>query len=608
MSAPEKPWYTPAIVAFLEDDVPRVVGISPAALSRDVKTLESRVTMEGESFLTKTLPSFGKAFDFALQERSPLAVSGFRKRSRRSALPAFLQALLRRVFKDDGHVLSTPCIKTITVVRQLCFWCKKVEKGFTDESLQRAVSDFVSTDEALPADRFVCDRRLLVLARRVITKVFRNFPGLSGMSPRHGPGAVAWGKKHPKQRLGICYEDLEKVFRPIPWFRSLRDASENPQGILRRPKCKFGVSKLAFVEKDSSGPRLIGLEPPEYMWVQQALKACLYNHIERHPFTKGRVNFSDQSVNRKLALDWQRYDTLDMSSASDRNSLLLVRTLFAKTKVLRYLEASRTPGIVLPSGELLVYKKFAPMGSAVCFPIEAIVFYALAVASLVIQGYPLLLALKNTFVYGDDLIVPHGYFEGLSRHFESVGLKFSDAKCCLSGKFRESCGLDAFDGIDVTPLRLRRPHMNRGPIDLISLVEHHNALMLKGYWFASDTLRKIALKRFQLLASWRLPYVDRLDYPVTAWYSFHKSTIRVKYKDSQSYVTGIVFRPLMVRTQDADDRYFLRISLSTGGPVGEFKKIAPGQRVRFVTEQRNGIVCKKKMSYLPRYDGGAEAP
>lgn len=592
----EKPWYLQTILAFLGKDVPESLGTPEALFARDLHTLEHRVTMEGESFLTKTLPAFGKSFDLALQGASPLHVSGFRKRSRRSALPAFLQALLGRVFLDDGHLRTSPCIISIRLIRQLCFWCKKVEKGFTDESLRKAAETVIDVDASLPEVSISTNPRVLGLARAVVERILGDCPGISHIMPSHGPGSVAWSDgERKKERLSISYVDLEKVFRPIPWFRSLRDASENPHCVLDRPQTAFGLSRLAFVEKDSSGPRVIGLEPAEYMWCQQAVKRWLYNHIEnRQNIAKGQINFTDQTINRDLTMSWSKYDTLDMSSASDRNSYSLVKLLFGRTKLWRYLDASRTPGVVMPDGTVLWYKKFAPMGSATCFPVEAMVFYAIAVATLLEAGYPFLLAHRNVFVYGDDIVAPHGYFEALRNNFESVGLKFSDGKCCIHGKFRESCGMDAYDGHNVTPVRLRRPHLLRGTLDLASLVEHSRALGEKGYTAASRRFRRDAKRQYKDLKRLHLPYTNRTDLPILSWYDNQLDTLTVRKKHSIAYVRGWTLAPIQVELSEADENFYLRESLSRGGPIGEIRS-TPGFSARVKAMRYEGVLRRKTL-------------
>jgi hypothetical protein len=569
----EKPWYTPAIISFIRDDVPRILEISPGAVARDITTLERRLTFEGESFLTKTLPALGKSIDLALQGHTPLATNAFQKVRRSSALPAFLQALLKRVFSDKGWVLENPCIESIRLLRQVCFWCKKIEKGFTDESLQIAIDDFKTVDGGLPTDEndFVCGT--LGTAKALVEHILGEFPGCDRLRPAHGPGAVANGEDVIGKRLARhAFHDLESVFRPIPYFFSLRDAAENPSIVTGRIHCEYGLSRTQFVEKDSSGPRTIGLEPAEYMWCQQALKGFLYNHIESHPLTSGQVNFTNQDINRNLTSRWPDYDTLDMSKASDRNSLALVKSLFKDTWIWPYMLACRTPGTVLPSGELLWFKKFAPMGSAMCFPTMALVFYTLAVATLHKAGVPLLIAARNVFVYGDDLVVPHGYFAHLKSEFEGYSLKFNESKCCVHGKFRESCGMDAYDGHEVTPVRMRKVYPDGSPASFIPIIKHCNNLYASGYWSSSQSLRKTALERFSVLRRLKIPYSPKDDLPILYWRtSSVPETVTYLYKHSIYWVKGWSYTAKKRCTCGEGEASFLLESLALRGPVGNLR-------------------------------------
>jgi len=568
----EKPWYTPAVVAFLSDDVPRLLKLPPAAFARDVIRLERRLTCEGESFLTKTLPALGKAIDQALQGHVPLVTHAFKKCGK-TALPVFLRALHRRVFEDTGWLRTEPCIVSIRLLRQVCFWCKKIEKGYSDESLQQAVNDYKDVDKVLPERDAVLESPPLGIARAIIERMFSGINSLyTTGKPKHGSGAVASGASVvDKRKLAVKYRDLELVFRPIPWFRSLRDATESLDELLDRRTEQFGLSRTEFVEKDSLGPRTIDLMPEEYMWIQQAIMRWMYNHIENFSLAKGHVNFENQEINRNLALYPDDWITLDLSKASARNSYALVRTLFEKTAVWRPLHASRTPGTVLPGGEVLMYKAFAPMGSAVCFPVQACVYYALACAALHIQGVPLTLTFSLVYVYGDDLIVPPGYTEAITKVFEDVGLRFNPDKCCTHGKFRESCGMDAYNGVSVTPIRMRKVYQTRQHSVIPSIVEHANSLTKAGYWAAAVAFRRAALARDPKLRNLRLPYTTDERLPILAWLHWELDTVRRVYKNSIPYVVGVVFRPKGLEANAADEARYLRESLSLGGPVGELR-------------------------------------
>lgn len=568
----EEPYYTPAIKAFLSQDCPRLLGIPPSSFSRDILTLEKRLAHEGEAFLTKTLPALGKQIDRALQGHVPLTSTSFKKVGR-SALPAFLQALHRRVFLDTGWLADRPCIIAIKLLRQICNWCKKIEKGYSDEALQKATADFIQVDKALPEVGEIPPSGLLGVARAIIEHLFDGIPPLntSGAMPRHGPGAVASGDDAVEKRsFHNKYLQLESFFRPVPWFFSVRDTAEDHELVTNRRVSPYGLSRTEFVNKDSSGPRTISLMPSEYMWVQQAMKQWLYDWIQWKSPASGHINFTDQEVNRNLALLPRDWETLDMSKASDRNSLALVMVLFETTqRVLRPLLASRTPATVLPDGRTYFHKSFAPMGSAVCFPVEACVFYALAVAVLHLEGMPLKLAMRSAYVYGDDLVVPRGYYPALDKAFTAVGLKFNADKCCTEGLFRESCGMDAFDGESVTPIRLKKAYAESGMSILSSLVRHANNLMSAGYRAAARGFRQAVESYYNIPA---IGVTHRDDLPIISWLDeAEPETLVYRTRDGITQVKGWAQGNPVLDCPLSGEASYLRESLCLGGPVGEWR-------------------------------------
>jgi hypothetical protein len=93
------------------------------------------------------------------------------------------------------------------------------------------------------------------------------------------------------------------------------------------------------------------------------------------------------------------------------------------------------------------------MGSACCFPVEALTFWALATAAIKIEH-----GISNpvVYVYGDDIIVDSKYAATVIRALESQNLLVNRSKSYIDGPFRESCGGDFYKGIEVTPIRLRK--------------------------------------------------------------------------------------------------------------------------------------------------------
>jgi hypothetical protein len=86
----------------------------------DIKTVRCRGEHEGVSFLTISLPTFGKDFQYCLDQGfvAPKTFLSFRKTG--SCLPSFLRGFTEQVFSaSTGVLLDEPDIESIYAVRQL---------------------------------------------------------------------------------------------------------------------------------------------------------------------------------------------------------------------------------------------------------------------------------------------------------------------------------------------------------------------------------------------------------------------------------------------------------------------------------------------------------
>jgi len=510
----------------------------------DVKKLTSRVQMEGISFLTKTLPKLGKAIDFALHSDTPLLVSGFSLKPG-TLIPRFFGWLLERIFTGDGYVRSDPDITAIRHVRQFLYFLYKLKLPYDETTESSVIESFVRTQQELDSIEFDdCVRPILREARTFLCRLLDGYD-VRDIIPRHGPGAVATGEETgEKSNFSRLYLSLDRTYSFTEYnVLGLNQVVDQMDWLQSLEVLEHGTAKVVLVPKDSRGPRLISKEPLEYQWIQQGIQKSLYSWIEEHRLTRGFVNFTDQSINRRLALSssrTQRYVTLDMKDASDRVSLRLVEELFAGTTLLEGLLASRSKETQLPDGRVVHLNTFAPMGSAVCFPIEALCFYALALAVLHVHGRT---SIPNkyrphVYVYGDDIIARSEDYALLLQAFPLFGLKFNESKCCVAGFFRESCGCDAFQGVDITPIRLRTTwshHGNRSANELVSYVELSNSLWDAGYWGTADLMKDMVEDRYGLLPYVREKYsytdlagrVRTNSSPLIGWYRPYVNESRV---------------------------------------------------------------------------------
>lgn len=467
-------------------------------LKRDLKTLQSRFSSEGLAFLTKTLPKLGKALDQGLVSGKLSMPRGFKTAKRCSSRPAFMQAYFSLVFDEDGYLLDTASVDAIKHLRQVLYFAYKLEMPYSKGDNSRVIENFVTTDAGLKIDDDIQTDDLIHLACLITQKIFKEF-SYEEIRPRHGPGAVATGEKgEAKWRFSRLYNSIHQVF---PYYRyficgGARELTDRLDWYRSMQRLESGVAKVVLVPKDSRGPRLISCEPLEYQWIQQGLGRKLADFLEYgNPYTKGRVNFTNQEINQQLAQTSsasQQYATLDLRDASDRVSLEAVRRVFANSpRLLRALEACRSTATKLPDGRELLLQKYAPMGSALCFPVEAYFFWAIIVAA-VIRGknLPLYEVGRRVYVYGDDIIVPTEWASLSIQALESVGLLVNVDKSCITGFFRESCGVDAFKGINVTPTRLRKrwPRHKSDGTALYAYTALANKLASEGYLSASNFL------------------------------------------------------------------------------------------------------------------------
>lgn len=531
----------------------------------DMKKFMSRLGDEGISFLTKSLPKLGKAIDIALHSDSPLLVRGFSLKPR-SSIPRFLGWLIERVFTSDGYVRSDPDITALRHLRQFLYFTYKLKLPYDSTTESSVIESFVHTQQELQSLEFPSEVSPIIReARSFITRLFGGID-VRDIIPRHGPGAVSTGEEiGEKSNFSRIYQHTEIMYPFTGYFMlGLNQVVDQLDWIESLESLPHGTASVVLVPKDSRGPRLISKEPLELQWIQQGIQKLLYDWIERHPMTRGFVNFTDQSINRALALRSSRtyqYVTLDMKDASDRVTLKLVEKLFSGTSLYDALIASRSEYTRLPDGKVVRLNTFAPMGSAVCFPIEAICFYALAVSVLHLHLHR---GLKHpvVYVYGDDIIVEREAYPLLLQYFPKFGLKFNLEKCCVGGSFRESCGCDAFLGVDVTPIRLRTTWSHRRIRDaseLVSYVELSNSLWDAGYWGTATMIQRMVEGRYGLLPYVREKYQYRdlagrisIDSsPLIGWYRPHvnesvANRCRVKARFSP-YLHRVEYRNWVVR-------------------------------------------------------------
>jgi len=497
-------------------------AICCTSATSDKKTVGRRVEDEGLSFLTITLPDFGKAIQKWLDQGQVGIHSSFR--SGRGGFPLFLGGFLSLIFdRKTGRLLDEPSIDAIFAVRQLTLAFGKIELPCTNARVLKAMDKYVEcekdvrcTDMVLSEEDFAEFQSMSnMLFTEVFTQMERDLH-YEVILPRHGPGAVADKlTSNGKYNLRTWTQRLERVFPSSRYLIPNHRFSDVLDEVnILEPGAEMPV-RVISVPKTLKTPRIIAIEPTCMMYMQQGLLQCFLNAFNRDNLLKALIGFDDQVPNQDLACRGSadgRTATLDLSEASDRVSNQLVRRMVSQWPLLQEaLDATRSRRADVPGHGVIRLAKFASMGSALCFPVEAMVFTTMIFLGIqkslnrTLTRKDIASFAGSVRVYGDDLIVPVEHVRMIVQTLEHFGARVGLDKSFWTGKFRESCGKEYFNGQDVSIVRVRQvlPSTITDAGGIISTVSLRNRLYLAGLWSTVRVLDKLLtgiLKEFPIVA------------------------------------------------------------------------------------------------------------
>lgn len=218
-------------------------------------------------------------------------------------------------------------------------------------------------------------------------------------------------------------------------------------------------NRLSSVPKDWDISRMIAIEPSWNVFLQLGLNGFLGERLK-----KFGLNLRNQSLGWRWAREGSisgSHATIDLSSASDCISEELVRWLLPSPWF--DLFDSLRSKYYQDQGEWTKYHKFSSMGNGFTFPLETIIFFALAMATARELGA----GRQRVTVYGDDIVVPRGLYCPLAEVLRFSGFETNSKKSYAFGHFRETCGRDFLQGVNIRPTYLRR--VPKSEADVFSL-------------------------------------------------------------------------------------------------------------------------------------------
>jgi len=414
----------------------------------------------------------------------------------------------------SGVLLDQPDIEAIFALRQLTLMFSKialpddpregaVTRTVSPDRERRAMSEFVQCEHDVKESDQLLDPSYMedfkrmsgLLFSEAFAKVDRDvdFGRLIG---KHGPGAVAERlTSNGKFNLQSWPTRLQRFFPAeeflIPNLHYRGDLSEKLDFV--EPGAETPV-RVITVPKTLKSPRVIAIEPAAMQYAQQSLAASIRNAIQEDGFLNRVIGLTDQVPNQVLARSGSlsgELATLDLSEASDRVSNQHVRALTEEFPYLHgALQACRSRKADVPGHGVIRLAKFASMGSALCFPLEAMVFTTIIFLGIErelntkLNRETLLEFRDQVRVFGDDIICPRTYVLSVVDELSTFGCKVNVDKSFWTGRFRESCGKEYYDGHDVSIVKVRRilPTQRQDANGVVSAVTFRNLAYWQGLW------------------------------------------------------------------------------------------------------------------------------
>jgi len=456
-----------------------------------------------------------------------------------SVIRNFIPAMTRTpIFREYHHWWRTGDPHALRYVLGFLKYGKKV--SCVDESLHTtAFRKWQETEDRLrnlELPTFVENLRL------VCRWLFSDF-SLGTIYPSHGGGAVA-----ERDIRGVQAKNALLTLSPKVWNTYFVDSIFNctETGDFGLPDfegtCTVDwdqTARLMFVPKDYKTSRSISMEPIGFQFAQQGVLWYFEHYLSRSKVSSF-VDLDRQEANQEAAQYGSftgQVDTIDLSSASDSVAWKLVQRIMP-SNLLRHLHATRSTHVSFrrdflvpyckPQGDDIVISplKFAPMGSALCFPTQCCIFVATVITVGLIQslgrdwkdptalvGVDLDNLMQYSFgkfgktsagrfqppqVYGDDICLDHRLLFNVMDALTAMGFTVNREKSFFGqDTFRESCGKYYSRGHDVSFILHSVKPLDEDRVNvetLGSVIDLANRAREMGYLRLRSTLINFALR------------------------------------------------------------------------------------------------------------------
>jgi hypothetical protein len=386
---------------------------------------------------------------------------------------------------------------------------------------------------------------------------------------RCGPGASLGANgedfytKLFSSRLTATSPEMYKLYIEYAnWFTDWRDAELTRLISFGTPRYTSS-SSLTFVRKTSRISRSICTEPSLNMIFQLGLGRIMEMRLAQY----FGIDLARQpQMNVDLACIGSRTEsvsTIDLEGASDSLSLSMCER-FLPEYLLDILHMIRTPKTKIRGSEVTL-EMMSTMGNGFTFPLQTILFSCAVRAAASSLSIDLGRADSDSAlwgVFGDDIICPSLVTRRLYRLLDLLGFRVNYTKSYDLGPFRESCGADFYQGVNVRGVYIKSLLTQQSRYVAINLLNDWSArtgiYLPRTVGYLYDSVRELAIPRWESMdAGIRLShdllpgplwhaqkqrYLYRCYVPVRAYLEVRESDIhRPRIRGKR--ISGRIFNP-----------------------------------------------------------------
>lgn len=497
-----------------------------------------------------------------------------------------LGAFLKK-FPFPGKDTRTPALENFSKAERICYLFNK-ENFLALDAVNRKHPEFFGVIEEIRED---------------ILNLLGEAPDISSIVSHaaHGPGVslgqlykggcvteyFKWQKLPYTLTAGTLELAKHSILADPRWIGALDDWYRNENSIpIGQPIDMTAFfnsvlqlvdsSTLTTVPKTAKTDRTIAIEPLLNVFFQLGVDHAIRSKLKR----AWGYDLNTQEVNQSLAYEGSvngNLATIDLSMASDTISLKLCEMLLPEAwyDLLLDLRCYKTN----LDGRVIPLEKISSMGNGYTFALESLIFGALTRCSIRRTKSE-----RRSSVYGDDIILPCTAVSYLTDLLNLCGFSINKDKSFWWGPFRESCGMDFFEGYNVRPLFLKNAVGSLA--DLFYLHNSFYSLRRRVDWTWDLSFERT----LQLLRSW-IPrkILDQYYGPVTESLDTHvfsdRKLPRNRYNQCVYWVivpraklfnsrTDFFFRKLMVslRNRPQRTRWDWRTRLNSGNAFDVTKR------------------------------------